>query len=321
MLNIAVLTTPVVEDKPVEPGPATNGPCAPRLDEYKAKALKCLGQLPPFSPVLNRLLASLAHEDVSFVELAKLIEKDTVMSGNVLRMVNSAAYGRRGTINSISHGISVLGLNKLRNTVLSLSISRMWRSLKTPPGWSLARFNLHSVATAVLTDGLAQHANVFYPEGAFVSGLFHDFGKLLIATALPDQYTQIQRMHDESGESLVECETAVLGASHALISTWALEEWVLPQPIVRGVEFHHAPDENADRPETGALPISLSQLISTANESVNRQGMSTLASPTALEPRPDSFALEPFEIIGLGGRAERIHESFHRELDAIKAYF
>ena len=49
-------------------------------------------QLPPFSPILNRLLATLAREDVSFLKIADLIEKDTVLAGNVLRLVNSALY-------------------------------------------------------------------------------------------------------------------------------------------------------------------------------------------------------------------------------------
>src|SRR5450755_3884872 len=105
------------------------------------RALKALGQLPPFSPILNRLIASLAQEDVSFAKLADLIEKDTVLAGNVLRLVNSALYGLCGTVSSIRHAISLLGVGKLRNAMLSMSVSRMWSQLKTPPGWSMADFN------------------------------------------------------------------------------------------------------------------------------------------------------------------------------------
>ena len=63
------------------------------------KALEAMSKLPPFSPVLNKLMASLADEDVSFAELAALIEKDTILAGSVLRLVNSAFYARRGTVN------------------------------------------------------------------------------------------------------------------------------------------------------------------------------------------------------------------------------
>src|SRR5271154_6752662 len=116
----------------------------------RERALRTLGELPPFSPILNRLIASLAHEDVSFAKIADLIEKDTVLAGNILRLVNSALYGLPGTINSIRHAVSLLGITKLRNATLSMSVARMWNQLKTPPGWSMARFNLHSIGVAFM---------------------------------------------------------------------------------------------------------------------------------------------------------------------------
>src|SRR6266481_3905978 len=150
------------------------------------RALVALGKLPPFSPILNRLIASLASEDVSFAKAADLIEKDTVLAGNILRLVNSALYGLRGTVNSIRHAISLLGIAKLRNATLSMSVARMWSQVKTPPGWSMASFNLHSVGVGILADLLAQGRAVEYSEGAFAAGLFHDLGLLLVALGLPE---------------------------------------------------------------------------------------------------------------------------------------
>ena len=89
----------------------------------RERAIRALGQLPPFSPILNRLIASLANEDVSFAKIADLIEKDTVLAGNILRLVNSALYGLPGTVNSIRHAVSLLGINKLRNAALTMSVS------------------------------------------------------------------------------------------------------------------------------------------------------------------------------------------------------
>src|SRR5580658_3313142 len=142
----------------------------------RERSLLALGQLPPFSPILNRLIASLAHEDVSFAKIADLIEKDTVLAGNILRLVNSALFGLPGTINSIRHAVSLLGITKLRNATLSMSVARMWNQLKTPPGWSTARFNLHSVGVAIMADLIGQRVAVGYAEGAFAAGLFHDLG-------------------------------------------------------------------------------------------------------------------------------------------------
>lgn len=134
----------------------------------KARALLALKALPPLSPVLHRVIASLAHEDVSFAKVAELIEKDMALAGNILQLVNSPLYSIRGTVSSVRHAVSILGVNKLRNAVLGLSAAQMWRSLRTPPGWLMADFNRHSVSVAILADLLSQHLPVRDSVGAFV---------------------------------------------------------------------------------------------------------------------------------------------------------
>ena len=166
----------------------------------REKALKSLNELPPLSPILNRLLGSLANEDVSFAKLASLIEKDTLLAGNILRLVNSSLYGYRGTVNSIGHAISIMGLVKLRNVTLGLSVSNLWAKVRTPKNFSISRFNQHSLAVAVLSDHLVEKVQVAYPEGAFLAGLFHDLGKLLMATALRDEFEMIQGLMYTSGK-------------------------------------------------------------------------------------------------------------------------
>ena len=94
-----------------------------------------------------------------------------MVAANLLHLVNSALYARRGTVNSVRHALSLLGVNKLRNAVLGMSITRMWNQVRTPPEWSMARLQFtFLVAAAQLADMLAQKIPVAYPEGAFISG-------------------------------------------------------------------------------------------------------------------------------------------------------
>ncbi len=252
------------------------------------KAIRKLGELPPFSPVLNRLLATLAAEDVSFAKLSDLIEKDTVVSGNLLHLVNSALYARRGTINSVRHAVSILGMSKLRNAVLGMSIARMWNQVRTPPSWSMARFNLHSVSTAVLCDLLAQRLPVSYPEGAFVAGLFHDVGRMLIALALGEEHTRLVEMTKlavrpvlDCERPVLDCERSVLGFTHPELSAEALVFWKLPQQIQSAVRDHHDPPAD---PSSKPGEIPLSHVIDAANQYVNSQGV------TILEGQATEFA-------------------------------
>ncbi len=288
--------------------------------DYRTKIVKSLGQLPPFSPVLNKLLATLAREDVAYSELAGIIEKDTVMSGNVLRLVNSAAYARRSEINSIPHAISVLGISKLRNVVLGLSISRMWSGVKTPKVWSAARFNLHSIAVAVMSDNLAQHVSVNYPEGAFVAGLMHDFGKLLMAVAMPAEYEQIDQMKLASGRPLWECEREVIGADHAALSAIALEEWNLPVQIRRAVEFHHRVSENPSfEAEKEGATFHLSELIDTADQAVNRLGVTVHELPPGT-PKHEHPS-EPLQRLTDEEATWKLMGDFECEFEAIRKFF
>ena len=278
---------------------------------YRDRALRSLGELPPFSPILNKLQATLADENVSFAKIAELIEKDTVLAGNVLRLVNSALYGHRGTINSVSHAVSLIGVVKLRNTAMTLSVSRMWNSAKTPKGWSSVKFNLHAVATAIMSDSLAQRVPVVYPEGAFVAGLLHNIGLLLIAISLPAEYEEIRRLHQSNSHSLAECEKEVLGLDHAEISAAVLAEWNLPEPIQKAVRYSLDPQRQTSE------DFPLSRIIQVAELVVNLQGITIFESSHATEDTVE----EILDQLGLGAAAAEITDEFTREYKSISNFF
>jgi HD-like signal output (HDOD) protein len=266
--------------------------------EFQQQALRSLDLLPPFSPVLNRLLASLADEDVSFLHLASLIETDPVLAGNVLRVVNSAAYGCRGRINSVAHAIAIMGMIKLRNTALGCSVARLWKGVPGSSKWSMADFNLHSTATAILSDQLAQRVGACYPEGAFVAGLFHDLGKLMIAVGLPPEIA-VSAQPSEIGDEAR--ERKLLGVSHADLSALALDRWNLPRPVRVAVAFHH--DPSASPPDTRDDQLfSLADLVSCAD----------------LVVHGDTAALGR---LGLEDSTESVMAAFEREFESVKSTF
>ncbi len=278
------------------------------------KALLALGKLPPFSPILNRLMAILAHEDVSFAKIADLIEKDTVLAGNMLRLVNSAAYGLRGTVNSIRHAIALLGLGKVRNAMLSMSVARMWTQVKTPAGWSMTQFNLHSVAVAILADAVTQRRAAHYAEGAFAAGLFHDLGQLLVALSLPQEYERIAALCKHGVRTPQETELDVLGITYAELSAEALGVWNLPEPIQTAVRYHC--DSGLDPTIVGPCEISLSTVLQAADRYVTAIGISV--GPSKSRGGSEGPTLES---LGLGDQAPTVITQFEHEFAAIKPYF
>jgi HD-like signal output (HDOD) protein len=273
------------------------------------RAIEGLDRLPPFSPVLNRLLATIASEDVSFAEVAALIESDAVMAGNVLKLVNSALFGFQGTVNSVRHAVAILGVNRLRNLTLSLSIARMWTHVRTPDGWSGAKFNQHALAVGLLSDLIVQGTPVPYPEGAFVAGLLHDIGKLLIATSLSAEFAGIQWMLQEGGHTELECEIEMIGVTHAELSGHALARWNLPRPIQRSATCHHSPDDA----DSGRL--HLSHAVYVADQLAIELGHTVNGYHG-----PSGPAQEALEALNMPERMPRILDEFQTEFEVVKAF-
>ena len=280
----------------------------------KERALHALKSLPPLSPVLHRVIASLANENVSFAKMAELIEKDIALAGNILQLVNSPLYSVRGNVSSVRHAVSLLGVNKLRNVVFGLSAAQMWRSLKTPPGWLMADFNHHSASVAILADLLSQHLPVKHAAGAFVAGLFHDLGLLLIAIGLPAEYKQISLLCENHPQNALDYELLVLGTTHAELSAEALAAWNLPAPIRAAVRYHVQPE--LDSETSAANGMALSRILHAANAYVSKTSVSfSVMEDGARE------SVSPLESLGLDDQVSAVVREYENELAAIQPYF
>jgi len=273
--------------------------------------LGSLDKLPPFSPVLTRLLATLADEDVSFAELAGIIETDAVLAGNLLRVVNSPLYGRIATINSVQHAVSILGSAKIHNLVLGISVSRRWAGARVPRKWNAKQFNVHSLAVAVLADLVALETPVPYAEGAFTAGLLHDVGKLLIAVAVPEKFEQIHNIYRVGGNAAIGCEMEVAGVTHAEISGAILDRWKLPLKIREGVAYHHSPDQAADG------KLHLAHITEAADHYINTAGYGI--PPYSSSPA-DGFE-NGYQKFGLKDRILKLSKTFQTDFEAVRAFF
>lgn len=281
-----------------------------KADRYKALALESLRQLPPFSPVFTKLMESLARENVSVAELADWIEKDAIIAGQLLRTVNSSAYGIRGTVSSVRHAIAVMGISKLRNLALGLSVLRIFTRIRVPKSWSTSRYNLHSAATAIMADQLVLYRASEFGEGAFIAGLLHDIGRMVIAISLTPQYEVIQQMELETGAPIWRCEQEVLGFSHAELAGLILQRWNLPKPIQVAAETHHYP------PSTNGGLVPLGQIVSLANDIVNKMGI--CINPTVgVQEEAGPILAEN----GWGEVSDKIIRTFVTEFQAMRGSF
>ncbi len=274
---------------------------------FREKALKSLDRLPPLAPAVGRLLSKLAFKGVDYRELASFVEKDALLCAHILRTVNSAAFARSRTITSVSQAMSLLGTNALRRIAVGFTVSNLFSRVKAAPTWSRMRFNLHSGATGILTEAMVENMPVENKDGAFVSGMLHDLGRLLIAVGLHEHYETITTRHELSGRPVFECEREIIHVDHAELSCIALTKWGIPDNICRAVGHHHDP-ESKDAPW-------LSMVIHRADRFVNHLGIAILPTGVVAGDPPS------MEIPGFEYDQAAVLQKFEREWIELSEFF
>ncbi len=208
------------------------------------KLIDKIEEVVPLPSVAMRIINYIDDPDAEISELAKLISMDQALTTEVLKLANSAYYGFPRRVSTISEAVVILGFSTTRSVVWSVILSS---TLKKPVlGYALPEGALwrHSVAVAVGSKLILQHANVkgVNMEEAFVAGLIHDIGKLLLATYVAGAYEEIVKVIAE-GKTFDEAERQVLGYDHAIVGSMAAEKWNLPETYVDAIKYHHRPTE------------------------------------------------------------------------------
>ncbi len=269
-------------------------------------SLKYLDKLPRLSPLLLQFLGLVSRPNCEVSELASMVEKDALLSAQVLQKANSAVFGRIQPIHTVHHAVAMLGVGMMRRFALGSSISNLFSRQKTAPGFSMTRFNLHSVATGTLIELLADELPVASRQSALITGLLHDLGKLLIAIHMPRQFENVLSTSFISGAPLIESERLLLGTDHAELSALATERWDLDKAITVAVRHHHEPLNAKEFEKIPPGSISLALVVHKADAFVNYLGMSVLPARGQTPEAPDLDFGIPYPV-------ERVRERFQAE--------
>jgi HD-like signal output (HDOD) protein len=219
-----------------------------RPDEVAAKA----GDLPALPVVAIRVINLTAQSQTSGEELEAEILRDQALVTRVLRLANSAAYGVRGTIATVSRAIFILGFDMVRSLVLAACAETLYR--RGGSGFSDTVLWDHVRGAAFLSRLLADKCAYPGGEQAFIAGLVHDVGKVVMDRNLRDPYEKVIALV-ESGESdsFVEAERDVLGFDHTEVGCLVAQKWGLPEAIAEAVRHHHDPEHAVVDPQLCAI--------------------------------------------------------------------
>ena len=195
--------------------------------------------LPALPTVVLELIRTFDQPDVDVASLAETISHDQALAARTLRVANSSFYGLASKVKTINQAIMVLGFDTVRSLVSAGAIVHALPG--TGSHLDLSQFWRHSMATAVCARSIARRTRLNH-DYAFLSGLLHDIGRLVLATRFPQQYAAAMAWRDQHDALQVDAEQLVLGIDHQQVGLMLAETWKFPLLIQRAIGHHHAPE-------------------------------------------------------------------------------
>lgn len=225
--------------------------------------------LPILSAVATRVLALLGEGDPDIKDMERLVRLDPGLTSRILRLANSPIYGGKVEFKSIEQAMVRLGISALKQTVLIAATGEVF------DGKDVFARNLwdHSIATAVASQTIAERIDNVLPEEAFVAGMLHDIGKLIIYGQAQKEYAALETEAREQGRRFFEFEREnIQYCTHETIGSLVGRKWHLSSDMLEVMRFHHVVEEDESIAQR-ASPIVI--VVSAANLFTNQLGMGT----------------------------------------------
>jgi len=213
---------------------------------FKSKVRMCLmGSIPPVAQIVAKAQMVVANPFAGLRDLAEVIEKDAGITTRALKIANSAYYGLSGKVTSIGHASVLLG-NKILGEIITMAGVRGFLGEKLK-GYGLDSGDLwrHSLAVAVSSKLLATKRSPGYAEDAFVGGLLHDAGMIMLDPYILEKKEFFEEIMGDGLHTSLDAERTVFGTDHTEVGAEILGEWGIPSALLKPVAKHHHPSASS----------------------------------------------------------------------------
>lgn len=214
-------------------------------DKQRQDIEKFIKKMPSLSTTVGKVLEICSRTDASPNELNRVISLDPVLTGQVLKLINSAYYSLVAKVTSLTRAITMLGMNTVKNMALSTAVIKTASSVKKSKVLPTSKFWAHSIGVGACAKLLAAVGDVpvMEREEYFVAGLLHDLGKVPFG----DEYSEVLTVAKKEQTPLVEVERELMGIDHQQVGLMIAEKWKLNPSIKGCIGGHH--DIDSAEPE------------------------------------------------------------------------
>ncbi len=235
-----------------------------RLRDPELKAiLGNITDLPRPPQSIMRLNAILGSPDADVDSVAEIVGSDMGLTVKLFQLVNSASYGLSRSINEVREAVAYLGMNTVRNLAISVEVFRSVSGASTEHSDYIAYLHEHGAQVASIARQLVVDRR--QASEAFVAGLLHDVGLLVVAAYLPDRFTALRETCANGNLSIRDVEFEVLGANHSDLGAYLLNLWGVPYGVVEAVARHHDACDLPERKMDATHAVAIAEAIANSN--------------------------------------------------------
>ena len=203
--------------------------------------IKKVTQLKPMPSNVSRIIWEIEKSDITIDTLTGLISLDQALTALVLQMSNSVSLGYSHSCSTLKEAVMYIGLARLKSILMTSSAANMLKSKLAGYRLGVGELWLHSLATAVAAEWLAQALKYPNAEEAYISGLLHDIGKLLLDQYVLGNYIALVDSVKNNQQPLWLMEEKLLGINHASVGGLIAKHWNFPTTLVDAICYHHYP--------------------------------------------------------------------------------
>ena len=209
--------------------------------ELTQKLAAAVDAMPAFPKSVQRILELTRDVNSTPKDLVDVIDKDPVVTVKILKVVNSAYYSLPKQITSIGHAVVYLGFNTIKNLALSIAAIGMLPK-DSASGFDVQKYLLHSLATAGIAKLLASRVKNADAMDCFIAGLLHDFGKVVFAQLMPNEFRNALEKSKTEGVSLHAAMQQTIGADHVVVGAMLVEKWRFAPHLIETIRYQHTAD-------------------------------------------------------------------------------
>ncbi|WP_372740840.1 HDOD domain-containing protein [Neptunomonas sp.] len=206
-------------------------------------------KLPAAPSVFNKLTQALGSDTTDARKIAEIVEQDPALSAKIIQLVNSSFFGLPRQISHISEAVSIIGTRMLRGLALSSQTSSTYPPHKNWKYFSFEKVNYRSLLVARLAREICQDAGADkgITEQAFLGGLLHGIGILIMASKDPAAYLKVLQYAVKEEKPIHSAERKITGVYHGEVGAALMALWNIPSLTVEAILFHPIPHLSADQ--------------------------------------------------------------------------